>query len=35
MAVTIESLFNLDRLPKDARVDAIALTYAAWCGVGF
>lgn len=35
IAVTIESLFNLDHLSRDARVDAIAIAYAAWCGVGF
>ncbi len=34
IAGTVESLFNLPRLPLNASVDAIAIAYAGWCGVG-
>lgn len=34
IAATVESLFALTRLARDASVDAIAIAYAGCCGVG-
>ncbi len=34
IAATVESLFNLPCLSLNASVDAIAIAYAGWCGVG-
>jgi crossover junction endodeoxyribonuclease RuvC len=34
IAAILESLFDLKHLPANAAVDATAIAYAAWCGVG-
>jgi crossover junction endodeoxyribonuclease RuvC len=34
IAAILESLFDLKRLPLNAAVDALAIAYAGWCGVG-
>lgn len=34
IAAILESLFDLKRFPVTAAVDAAAIAYAAWCGVG-
>jgi crossover junction endodeoxyribonuclease RuvC len=34
IAAILESLFDLKHLPLNPAVDALALAYAAWCGVG-
>ena len=34
IAAILESLFDLKHLPLNAAVDALAIAYAGWCGVG-